>query len=206
MEDLKITISTSNSKLGNLIPSFNLPAIITCRKDAPCKKRCYACKGTFLFKNVKLSALNNLQAFFKDSEKTKKYILSFLNNKLVAYKYFRWFSSGDIVNKDFLKMMVEIAKKVKNTKFLCFTKQFEIVNDFMKENEIPKNLIIIFSHWDKNFKIENPNDLPVSYVSFKDPTLNEEIPSNAFKCKNDCSKCLRCWNLKRGESVYFNQH
>ena len=53
MDDFKITISTTNSKLGSFIPSFNFPPIVTCRKDAPCKKMCYACKGNFMFKNVK---------------------------------------------------------------------------------------------------------------------------------------------------------
>lgn len=206
MDEFKITISTTNSKLGSFIPSFNFPPIVTCRKDAPCKKMCYACKGNFLFKNVKLSSLNNYQAFLKDSKRVEKEIINFVDNKLTTFKYFRWFSSGDIASKDVLQMMVNIAKKVKKTKFLCFTKQFEIVNDYLKNNTLPKNLIIVYSHWDKSFKVDNPYNMPTSHIAFRDATLNEEISKNTFECKNDCSKCLKCWRLKQNESIYFHQH
>lgn len=35
-------ISLNNSKLGDFIPSVNLPPVKTCRPDAPCKGLCYA--------------------------------------------------------------------------------------------------------------------------------------------------------------------
>ena len=58
-----IKISITNAKLGDKIPSLNLPTTI-CRADAPCKKGCYAKKGNWLFPNVQNSLNNNLISYF----------------------------------------------------------------------------------------------------------------------------------------------
>ena len=64
-------ISLSNSKLGS-IPSINLPPIVTCRPDAPCKSTCYACNGRFRFKNVKQTLESNLEEWKADAGKPAK--------------------------------------------------------------------------------------------------------------------------------------
>lgn len=200
-------ISITNSKLGDKIPSLNLPPIKTCRADAPCKKGCYALKGNWIFLNVKNSLQNNLDDFLNDKEKFFNDIINYLKNGLTTYKYFRWFSSGDIVNDDFLKGMVNVAKQCKNTKFLCFTKKFEIVNNYLNNGGvIPNNLKIVFSAWNKDFKVDNPYNLPMTYVFFKKAENNAKIPSLAIPCKGKCDECLACWGLKNGQSVFFNQH
>lgn len=205
--DNNITISLSNSKLGGFIPCLNLPPIITCRKNAPCIQDCYACKGNFNYKNVKQSHLNNLKAFKNDNKKFFNGIIDFLKNGLIIYKFFRWHSSGDIINADYFNGIIDVAEKCKNTSFLIFTKKFEIVNDFIKNGgTIPKNLTVIFSAWDKEFKIENPFNLPVAYVRFKNAEKNAEIPVTAFNCGGNCQNCLACWNIKSGQSTVFKKH
>lgn len=205
-KNLNVNISTSNSKLGGFIPTLNLPAVVTCRCDAPCRKTCYACKGNFSYANVKASHLNNLEQFIKTPERFKNDILYFLNNGLISYKFFRWHSSGDIINNDYFLMMVEIAKRTPQTKFLCFTKKYEIVNDFLSGGgTIPKNLAIVFSAWDESWIFDNPYNLPVAYVRFK-KGLNSNIPNTANECGGLCSQCQKCWHLKNGDSVVFNQH
>lgn len=198
-------ISITNSKLGDKIPSLNLPTTV-CRADAPCKKGCYARKGNWLFKNVQTSLQNNLNDFINDRNKFFNDIINFINNDDVIYKFFRWFSSGDIVNYDFLLGMVEVAKKCPDTKFLCFTKKFDLVNLFLDFNELPENLRIVFSGWNKAFKIDNPHNLPTTYVYFKDSSQNADIPEFAIPCTGSCKSCKACWNLQKGQSVYFNQH
>lgn len=199
-------ISLTNSKLGDKIPSLNLPALITCRHDVPCRKGCYACKGNFLFPNVKESLLNNLNDFLKDSEKFFNDIIEYLNNDDIQFKYFRWFSSGDIVNYEFLKGIVRVAENTSQTQFLCFTKKFNLVNEYLENNDIPSNLNIVFSGWDNTFEIENPYNLPTTIVKFKDASRNIDIPETAIQCNGSCKTCKACWNIKNGEMVYFNQH
>lgn len=204
---MKITISTTNSKLGGFIPSINLPAGLTCRATAPCQKGCYAKKGNWLYKNVKQSLLNNLEAFNESADEYFDYIINYLNNGDISYKFFRWHSSGDIVNLEYLKGIVRVAKECPQTKFLCFTKKFNLVNMYLEFNpNLPENLHIVFSAWDKNFKVNNPFNLPVTYINFKDSSKNAEIPEFAIPCIGKCSECKACWSLVKGQSVVFNQH
>ena len=132
-------ISITNSKLGDKIPSLNLPAGKTCSADAPCNKGCYAMKGNWLFKNVVNSLQNNLDEFINDRGKFFNDIIKYLNNDDITYKFFRWFSSGDIVNENFFNGMIMVAEKCKQTKFLCFTKKFVIVNNFFITRKGPGN-------------------------------------------------------------------
>ena len=112
---MKIKISKTNSKLGGFIPSINLPAGITCRADAPCQKGCYAKKGNWTYKNVQTSLNNNFEAFKADPEDYFNQIISELNNGDVTYKFFRWHSSGDIVNLEYLKGIIRVAETCPNT-------------------------------------------------------------------------------------------
>lgn len=201
-----VKISLTNAKLGGKIPSVNLPAGLTCRADAPCQKGCYAKKGNFTYKKVKQSLENNLNAYLNNPKQYFNEIVNFLTDNDVTYKFFRWHSAGDIVNYDYLLGMIDVAKRCKKTKFLCFTKKFFFVNHYLKSNELPKNLKIVFSAWDKTFEVLNPYNMPVTYVNFKDASKNADIPEFAIPCIGDCKTCKACWSLKPGQSVYFNQH
>jgi len=202
---MKTIITTTNSKLGHQIPSINLPTI-TCRADAPCVKGCYAKKGNWLFKGVQKGLQERLELFNSDEKKFFNTIISELNG-LTTYKYVRWHSSGDIVNYNYLLGIIRVAKACTNTKFLCFTKKFNLVNLYLSlGHRLPKNLRIVYSAWDKDFIVDNPYNMPITYVSFKDKTRNANIPETAIPCKGDCSKCLACWELHNGQSVYFEFH
>ena len=199
-------ISITNSKLGDKIPSLNLPAGATCRNDAPCRKGCYALKGNWLYKNVKNSLKNNLDEFMANSEKFFNDIIEYLNNDDITYKFFRWFSSGDIVNYEFWLGIVKVAKACPQTKFLLFTKKFNHVNMWLAlGHQLPNNLRVVFSGWDENFKIDNPYNLPTTYLYFKDKE-NKHIPEYAIPCVGSCKSCKACWTLEKGQSVYFNKH
>lgn len=200
-----VKISTTNSKLG-LIPSVNLPPIVTCRDNCPCAKDCYAMKGRFRFKNVRDNLANNLQCYLENPNKYFAEIKHAINNGMVSYSYFRWHASGDFVDRQYFKQVVETANELPLTSFLAFTKKFELVNEYIKnENEIPPNLHIVYSAWGDDFKIHNPYHFPVAYVRFGNKE-NNSIPETAAECSGDCTNCLQCWKIKAGESVVFNKH
>lgn len=194
-----VCIGNNNSKLGQSIPNINLPAGLTCRENAPCKKGCYACKGNFQFPSVKASILNNYNAFNFNSE----LYFNDIAERTVLNKFVRWHSSGDIINIDYFAGMCKVARKNKGTYYLAFTKKFEIVNSYIASgHKIPKNLTIVFSNWG-DFKCENPYNLPVSYVRFDKDTV---IPQNAVQCNGSCSTCQYCWKMKSGQIVVFDKH
>lgn len=203
-----IKISHTNSKLGE-IPTISLPAIKTCRIDAPCgkTKKCYGCKGRLAFANAINSFEHNLEEYTDDDNFYFLQIQHYLKNKIVNYKYFRWHVVGDIVDDNYFAGMIETANRVPNVKFLCFTKKYEIVNNYiLLGGVIPKNLKIIFSAWGRYLTPINPYNLPVAYIKFNSDEETGYIPSKAKHCQGNCTTCLDCWSLKNGESVVFKKH
>ena len=194
-------VSNTNSKLGGQIYSINLPPIVTCRADAPCFKGCYACKGNWLFPNVKNSLQQNLEAY----KNNHTLFFESVAAQTALVRFCRWHSSGDIVDMQYFEGMCKVARKNKGTHYLCFTKKYEIINEFLsKGKRIPKNLSIVFSAW-SNWIPENPYDLPMTYVYGKEFN-NELIPKDAIPCGGKCENCQACWTLKKGQHVYFLKH
>lgn len=194
-------VSNTNSKLGGQIYSINLPPVVTCRADAPCFKGCYACKGNWLFPNVKNSLQHNLEAY----KSNPTLFFESVAAQTALVRFCRWHSSGDIVDMQYFEGMCKVARKNKETHYLCFTKKYEIINEFLsKGKRIPKNLSIVLSAW-SNWIPENPYDLPMTYVYGKEFN-NELIPKDAIPCGGKCETCQACWTLKKGQHVYFLKH
>lgn len=197
----KLSISPGNAKMG-AIPSVSLPPVITCPKNAPCAKKCYAAKLCRIYPTVKRAYQNNL---------------NILNNNDMEYwhqlwqaakttKYFRYHVSGDIVDSTYFNWMCVTAEMIPGTMFLAFTKQYNIVNNYIDIfGKIPKNLKIIFSEWD-GIDIPNPHNLPTAAVIFR----GQEPKPNYKICGGNCANCacqgVGCWELKNGETIAFYEH
>lgn len=197
-----VSISRNNMKVG-AIPTFSLPTGVTCRECAGCIHKCYARKMEQRRANIRNAWRNNLTEWQSKPEAVKYAILS----SAITSGYFRYFVGGDIPDKDFFKMMVEIADIAKSCQFLAFTKKYEIVNDFIANGgKIPKNLHIVFSGWGESLRPINPHNLPESDVIFKGDTE----PLNAKICGGNCTDCIckgvACWALQSGETIYFYEH
>ena len=132
-------------------------------------------------------------------------------------RYFRMHVAGDIPNRDYFARLVKAAGENPACEILLFTKQFEIVNECLKERAtesgeyfpletIPENLHVIYSGWGDDFKPVNPYGLPESQVIFKGQTP----PDNWKICGGNCSECacrgVGCWELQPGETIAFYEH
>ena len=199
-----ISISKGNSKLGQ-IPSVSLPAVKTCRMCA-CSKICYAKKLERLRPTVRKAYQRNLDALIESPDVYWREVEA----AIMMSRFFRFHVSGDIPHYDYLVKMMEIAGRNPHCQILCFTKRYEFVNHFVDScpgQEVPSNLHIIFSDW-PGTEMPNPHHFPVAYVRFRDGFT--QAPSDAQECGGNCTECActegGCWNLKRGESVVFNEH
>lgn len=197
----KISISPGNSKMG-AIPSVSLPPIITCPKNCPCAKKCYAAKLCRIYSTVRKAYNNNLDLL---NENWGSYWEQ-VRTAVKMSRFFRFHVSGDIPNAGYFKEVVITSKQCPNTEILIFTKQYDIVNNYIDIMGIPpKNLHIIFSEWD-GIDIPNPHNLPTAAVIFKG-----ESPKAHYKiCGGNCSECacagVGCWELKPGETIAFYEH
>lgn len=202
--ELHVSISNGNSKMG-AIPSVSLPALITCSADACkfCGKKCYAAKISRLRRTVANAYQRNLDILKNEPEKFWREV----DGALKMATHFRFGVSGDIVNMNYLEHMVDLSLKNKHCEILCFTKQYEIVNEYLREHELPSNLHLIFSAW-KGLEMNNPFNLPEAHVLFRDGTTTAK--DGAKFCSLNCYSCAidnrNCWSLKNGESILFREH
>lgn len=202
----EINMKNNNSKTGAACLNLAFP-VCTCRSDAPCKTTCYACKGCQTIANVQAAYYRNLRLYHDDPDNFFEQV--YCKVKFSGLPKVRVFDSGDFPDADFLRMLVELCRKTPNTKYMAFTKQYEIVNDYIANNgKLPDNLNIMFSAWHKLWNVPNPYGLGVAYVDFDDKSLNPEFPKNAFVCPgrtSTCSACGACFN-KKLKAVIFRQH
>lgn len=113
-----ITMSVGNAKLSSAILIFNLPAIKTCPNCSQCRKACFAAKAEYQYPQAKASRERNYQASgdcgFVDSivritEKSGKSLV-------------RIHESGDFYSQEYADKWAEIAKRLPNVFFYCYTK------------------------------------------------------------------------------------
>lgn len=123
-------------------------------------------------------------------------------------RFFRFHVSGDIPDKSYFTHMIDIAQRNSHCQILCFTKKYDIVNEWVSTyKDLPENLHLIMSVW-KGLKVDNPYNLPEAHVRYRDGSTTSR--DDAKLCGGNCTECAvtddGCWTLKNGEQVVFNEH
>lgn len=202
-ENDHISISEKNRKMGP-IPSISFPSGFTCDPNVPCWPKCYA-------SNIENKYDDTIKAYWRNYRIYKQDPARFwreLEARIMMSRFFRSGVSGDFPDIDYLRGLIEIAKRNQHCTILAFTKRYTFVNMLVAQGvEIPENLKIIFSAW-PGYKMINPYHFPESHVLFKDGTTTAS--DGAKWCGGCCFECAKagcgCWTLKFGEQVLFAEH
>lgn len=209
------SVNHGNGKTGPAVHTISMPVEETCRHDAPCYKDkvCYCLKGRQCFASVLGAYKRNYRLYKENPERFKQKVIATL--MCSGLPMCRWNDSGELVDKEYLQMTVDVARALPEVRFLCYTKKYDLVNKWMDEgNRFPANYVMRFSYADKGWEVPNPYNLPVAYIDFTDKSLNPDIPRNAYRCKGNanpddiehsCSFCKMCWDA-RVHAVAFDQH
>lgn len=199
-----VSISKGNEKLGS-IQSVSLPSVVTCRPCA-CKKKCYARRIELRRRNVRDAYQNNLDILKTEPDVYWREVEA----AIMLSRFFRFHVSGDIPDANYFDRMVEVAGMNKHCEILCFTKKYEVVNEYLSShgaNSLPDNLHIVLSAW-VGLPMTNPFSLPEAHVRYRDGTTTAS--DGAKECGGNCTECAitddGCWTLKNGEQVVFNEH
>ena len=207
----RITISKGNRKMGN-IPSFSVYPLKTCTKEAcySCGKNgCYAVKLARIYKNVADSWMENTMAVVYDIQRVYHEIYAYI--KKHNCEYFRYDVAGDFFSELYFKMTCELASDFPATRFLAFTKQYDVILNYIAGNgPIPANFsLIVSAPWDKQEAETNKAFItlsrmfPVAYT-FKDVF---EFDGNTMLCPGNCIECTECFYLRDiGFNVAFKKH
>lgn len=197
----RVTISRGNRKLGAIMNVSTEP-IKCCPKGIPCAQgSCYALKAYRLYPDTRKARAKNGRIAKTNPTSYFSQIAQIVTDRKPSH--FRWHVAGDILNSDYLHQMCRIAAHNPRTRFLAFTKAFNIVNDYENRSTLPRNLAVIFSGW-PGMKIDNPHRHRIAWM--QDGT-EDRVSKNAITCPGSCENCGICFRLpKLGRDVVFQKH
>lgn len=204
-----VAISTGNTKLG-AIPSVSLVPWFSCNINGPrdCMRRCYARKLARLRPCVSRCWESNSRIWAEEPSRYFDAIRTYLAGSKPAR--FRWHVAGDIPNVHYLAEMTRIAKEFPSTRFLCFTKSYNIAAII---RSTPENLTIRVSAWpgprwaEHRVTLGRALRLPVAWVlGFKETDSAYRLPEGKVSvCPDSCLRCDWCWR-KDVPHVGFKAH
>jgi hypothetical protein len=116
-------LTPGNTKLGEGIWGFSLPALITCPgKTAACEDFCYALQGHFLLPSVQAFYLENYKATLA-ADFTER-----IRAELIAHmiKLLRVHVSGDYYSLPYLRKWLAIARAGRRTHFFGYTRSWRV--------------------------------------------------------------------------------
>lgn len=204
---LKVKLSKGNSKMGRVM-SVSLPPVKSCGAALPCFKNCYARKIGRIRPVVDRAWESNWRLAMTDRNSYFEQIRAALEKEFTPL--FRWHVAGDIPDFAYLYNMFLTAELFPDTKFLAFTKKYDLIRLHVKHPAptwLPRsNLSIILSMWPG---LDVP---PAVFKRFpkawmrdkKDP--DKRIPENAVTCDGGCEKCGLCWGMGPRDNIVFDKH
>ena len=233
----KVHISSGNSKIGK-IPTFNMlpgndyielkngEAVVNVKGTCggvceSCQHSCYAVKGLKLHYNAvapsngenTLIMRNNPDLGFK---MIKDYCLKKRRNPIKA---FRFHSSGEIIDYNYLVRCYELAKEIPNIQFYLYTKRFDEVQKLLEEKgDLPSNFVINISEWKDNIKGYNFDKLnKFVWDDGTDPEIAKlphcpavskpkKIGGKGHMLNVHCDHCGLCWRANTGRRLAVYNH
>ena len=171
-------------------------------KGTICNK-CYALKGHYVFKPVKVAHKIRLNAIFKSE--WVDYMAELLTQKYKRLDksrlFHRWFDSGDIQSHEHLMKIFKVCELTPHINYWLATREYKIVSK-IKYEDIPKNLVLRVS----GIKIDGQPPKFWKWTSTvhknKKP-IGHECP--AYKQGGECKDCRVCWNHKV-KQVSYKEH
>lgn len=204
MAELNVSISPGNVKMGKVM-SVSLPPVKSCGAGLPCFKGCYALNMARRRSCVAAAWENNWKMVMTARGEYFSQIRSAIKKK--KPELFRWHVAGDLPDALYLNSINLIAYFAGKTKFLVFTKKYDLLRLLKREGTVRSgNLSIVVSAWPGMYI---PPDIRKTYpvAWMHDPkNPDKRIPEGAYVCQGDCFNCRRCWHMGAGESVVFHKH
>ena len=177
-------------------PAYNLPAA-SCQTGAKLAlvpgtvcHGCYAMKGRYRFRNVRLALARRLESLDHPQWVTAMTIL------IKGEKFFRWHDSGDLQSVHHLKQIFEVCDATPETSHWLPTREARYLP--LNHDSIPKNLTIRVSGTKVNGAA--PASWPwTSQVSEEKGQKNCPAPDQGGTCQS----CRQCWDRNVTNVTYL---
>lgn len=194
---------TKTSKLPGLSFSTsakrcNIGSKLRKRKGSICAF-CYGCKGNYKkYEKTILPAQEKRWRAVNNEVWIEAMCLLIGHSKAP----FRWFDTGDIKDQDQLKAIFAIAERLPDIAFWLPTKEYNLVERFLKTHKAPDNLTIRYSA----YLVDKP--APARFANTS--TVHKDTDPIGFACPSSkqggkCRDCRACWN-KDVKNVSYKIH
>ena len=169
--------------------------------------KCYALKGMYQFPQTQKALENRYSKWSNDRDRWTNAMIYIMHNKkhIKDTGHFRWFDSGDIQGMTMLSDINAVAWSSPNIRFWLPTKEYKLVREYTKDNDIAPNLIIRVSNPNVNSNtLKKADHSHISTVYSKDMLSESEgYICPASKQGNQCKDCRACWSDKVSEVSYI---
>ena len=155
---------------------------------------CYAKGGNYQYPSVKLAHSRRLVGLSHPLwvEAMTRLINHYRHEgkKETDTRYFRWHDTGDIIDLQHLRKIVEVVRGCPDVRFWLPTHEPKTIELYLKlYRKFPSNLTVRISADLLHKEASTVGDLPTSTVS---SGIGFVCPSN--KQANSCLSCRACWN------------
>ncbi len=160
---------------------------------------CYALKGMYRFKNVKIALERRHKALDHPQWVEAMTVL------LSKMPFFRWHDSGDIQSVKHLGRIVSVCYATPKCKHWLPTREYGFVKEFLSKFRFPPNLCVRLSGLmiDGRAPYAFAEGLGVTVSEVGDKIIKGTCP--APKQDNKCQSCRMCWS-KKVFNVVYNYH
>lgn len=225
-------LKKGNSKLGNGIWTFSIPAISTCpNRTKLCESSCYTLKGPSMFKNVRSSRDISYDASKRDD------FVEVISSELFRKRgsvVVRIHVEGDFYSLDYMAKWVQIMERNQKHKFFMFTRQWrdssflpfiQYINGlpnaeiFASVDEEIRGLNEVPPHWMRVADIVNTwseyeNGDYDAYIKCVNQKVKDKLVAKGMSAGKateetvSCSDCTYCFKPagKRKSGVVFHIH
>ena len=211
--DDPVSISYENGKVGKTLSESTAPILGCGKRCSVCMGDCYAIKA-LLYPDARNAWLRNLYLFIHKPEMIEEKVNRVLGEKYarkgsytttrngkkvkktyapgeLKHKGNRGDVAGDMFHKNVYTVFNNVAKKNPDVKNWTYTKEYEKLNSWVKEDPKADNLNILFSDgWD-GLNMDNPNNFPTTNIY--------RTPEEWLENKNGWELC-KAYNVRQGKS------
>lgn len=194
-----IHISKMSGKLEGLRAiSTNTTTNDYCIKQYEKKDSKNICTFCYSQEMLRTYRKNMAQALQRNTDIISKKVIHEDGLPIILDAFFRFNAHGELINEINLINYVNIALKNPHCNFSLWTKRFDIVSKYFKDNKKPKNFILIYS----NPKINHILEVVPKYFDKTFNNVQEELKKEKQNCSGQkCKDCLLCYKLDSTNTI-----
>jgi len=191
---LKVHISKGSGKLLDIDSiSTNTLTNEFCKKQHT-KKTDTICKNCYSFALLMGMRKNMQECLERNSKLLSESILPDSVLPLIMQKYLRIASHGENINMTHVINIFNIIRKNPTTIFAYWTKRTDLINEYFRHFDKPKNVIMVYSNPKKNHILKK---IPKNFNKVFNNVHKDKFIDDQNCTGQKCKDCMACYSFDK---------